>query len=153
MARRTGWHRPPAWLLAGVLGLAFVVIGCRRQAVWAGAAFFPEDGGQLRLAAEQPDCGCLTILNRSGRTLLLRATLRGAPVGGAEVAAGAQLVFRFDWAGPRDNDYYLLEGIEDGQHVDLRQALQLGESPRWQPCETIACPYGSLQMNVAETGR
>ncbi len=150
---RRGRWRDAIQCAAIVLLCVITVTGCRRQAIWAGAAFFAQDQGQLRLAASQPLCGCLTLVNDTTRSVLLRTTVHGSVVGGETLQAGQRLRFRFDWAGPQNDDYYLLEGLENGRHLDLRNVTRLVETPRWQPCSTTDCAYGRLGMNVAETGR
>jgi len=143
------------WCLsrAAAVGLfcAVALLGCRRQTIWAGAEFSRANGGQLRLAAQQPLCGCMTLVNQSPRDLLLRSTLHGSAIGGATIKAGDRLRFRFDWAGPANDDYYLLEGTENGEPVDLSTVVRLAETSRWQPCSTIDCAYGTLHLDIAES--
>ncbi len=140
---------------AGVLVVCAAVLagGCRRQTIWSGIQAQPSNG-TLKLAAQEPLCGCTTVANRSKEELRLRAEFRGSTIGSATLKPGQRLRFRFDWAGPENDDVYVLEGMDaDGRPVDLTQVLRVEEKPRWQDCADTGCTYGTLLMNLGETSR
>lgn len=142
-------------MVAGVLAVcvAAALTGCRRQTIWSGIQLQP-DTGTMKLAAQEPLCGCTTIANRSQETLRLRAEFRGSTIGSATLKPGERLRFRFDWAGPENDDVYILQGTDaQGKHVDLGHVLRVEERPRWQDCNDIGCTYGTLLMNLGETSR
>ena len=138
---------------AVALCLAGVLAGCRRQVVWSGIAMEPATG-TIKLAAQEPNCGCTTIANTSGQVIRLRATFRDSTIGSTSLQPGQRLRFRFDWAGPANDDVYVLHGTtENGQPVDLTKAIRVEENPRWEDCSSASCTYGALMMNLGETGR
>ncbi|MDE3155373.1 MAG: hypothetical protein KGN76_09740 [Acidobacteriota bacterium] len=145
------WRMVAACALA--LGVAAALAGCRRQTVWSGIQMDP-DAGTMKLAAEEPLCGCTTVANVTKDKLRLRSEFRGSTVGSATLEPGERLRFRFDWAGPENDDVYVLQGTDaQGHPVNLSQALRVEERPRWQDCNQIGCTYGTLQMNLGETAR
>jgi hypothetical protein len=144
-----------ASVTAGVLLLcaAAALTGCRRQVIWSGIQMLPGTG-TMKLAAPEPECGCTTVANSSRDTIRLRAKFRDSIIGSATLAPGERLRFRFDWAGPQNDDVYVLSGTDtSGKPVDLGQVLRIEENPRWQDCNEIGCTYGTLLMNLGETGQ
>ena len=135
-------------LVAGGLGSA----SCRYQTIWSGVEF--QDDGRLKLAAEDPLCGCLTIVNVSGKDLALRSRFHGTTMGNTTLKAGAKLGFRFDWAGQENDDVYTIEGTDaNGIEVNLKTAIRIEDRSSWQTCEPAPCWYGDLLLNMGETGR
>ena len=140
------------------LGLLLVVgalasAACNRfQTIWAGVEF--QKDGRLKLAAEDPLCACLSIGNVSGKDLNLRSRFRGTTVGSTKLKVGEKLSFRFDWAGPENDDVYLIEATDaQGNEVDLSTAIRVEENVRWVTCSSAMCEYGDLLLNIGETGR
>jgi hypothetical protein len=137
---------------AAIVAAALALGACRAQSIWAGAEF--TDEGHMRIAAEMPLCGCLQIQNVSGQDLNLRSMFEATTVGRTTLKAGEKLDIRYDWAGPENEDNYQMIGTApDGQEVDLRQTVKIIERSRFEECDKIHCQYGSLGMNLGETGR
>jgi hypothetical protein len=125
---------------------------CRYQTIWAGVEF--QDNGRLKLAAEDPLCGCLTIVNVAGKDLALRSRYHGTTMGSTTLKAGEKLNFRFDWAGQENDDVYILEATDaQGNEVNLKTAIRIDDKSNWLACSTATCPYGDLLLNMGETGR
>jgi len=135
-------------LASGMLALT----ACRSQTIWSGVEF--QQDGRLKLASQEPLCGCLTIVNVAGKDLALRSRLHGSTLGSTTLKAGAQLGFRFDWAGPENSDFYLIEATDaGGSEVNLKTAIRIEDKSGWVTCSSAACPYGELMLDMGETGR
>jgi len=131
------------------LSLAAALIGCRRQVIFEGAEM-QRATGTVKIAAPAPLCGCANVTNITGQPLRLGAVFNSRTTGSTVLPPGQRLQFRFDWAGPATDDFYVIEGTtESGQHVDLTKALRLQVS-QWQDCSTATCSYAPLGMNVGE---
>src|SRR5262245_4160230 len=77
-----------------VAAAAVASTSCRAHVIWSGAEFQPD--GTLRLAAEEPFCGCLRITNSSQESVHLRSRFANTTVGEATLAPGEQLAVKFD---------------------------------------------------------
>jgi hypothetical protein len=138
------------------LGLLVIVastsamVSCGRSSeIWSGVEF--QKDGTLKLAAEEPFCGCLSVLNTGDTEVMLRATLNGVRVGQAALGPHNRGQYRFDWAGPEAGDAYVIEVTgSDGNHLDARKTLQVDDRPRFVECEATACEDGELSMNAAQ---
>jgi hypothetical protein len=59
-----------------VVLVALLAAGCRYETIWSGAVH-DSKGQYIRLAADEPLCGCLRLRNLSGQDILLRSLLKG----------------------------------------------------------------------------
>jgi hypothetical protein len=148
--------RQSAGFISKVAVLVCLVLtaGCRYQNIWSGAEF--ESRGQfIRLAADEPLCGCLRVTNHSDRDILLRSLLQGEELGRMTLAKGASLDVRFDWAGPEGTDIYRIEGWDrPGARVQLDSVMTIDDNGwPWRACSQATCAYGLLAMNAGEQGR
>ncbi len=124
---------------------------CRYETIWSGVEF--QDDGRLKLAAEDPLCGCLTIANISGKDLALLSRFHGTRMGSTVLKAGAKLSFRFDWAGQENDDVYTIAATDSqGNEVNLKTAIRIEDKSNWQSCDPAPCPYGDLLLNMGESG-
>jgi hypothetical protein len=138
---RNRWKAGMAVVMATTM-----LVSCRSETIWSGAAFLSD--GTLQVAAEQPGCGCLTLRNTSAEPILLRSTLRGATSGGARINAGKTRQFRFDWAGPRPDDRYIVEAMDlSGNELDISQKVFMEARP--VDCNSEVCIFDTLLLNVA----
>jgi hypothetical protein len=130
------------------VSLALVTAGCRARRIWTGVEFQPD--GKLRVAAEEPMCGCLSVVNAGNDEVRLRATQRMESIGQAVLKPAARLRYRFDWGGPQNDDSYeIVVTTPDGRPLDADKALEVEERPRWVECEAAACEVGDLHMDAA----
>lgn len=135
-----------------VLGLLASSSCNRYDEIWAGVEF--QEDGRMRLAAEDPLCGCLHVINTAGQDLALRSRFHGTTIGNTILKADQSVVFRFDWAGPENDDVYILEATDaQGNLVNLKTALRIHEQSNWMACSTADCPLGELLLNVGQVGQ
>jgi hypothetical protein len=139
---------------AGVVALALALGACKHpETVWFGSEI-TADGDRIQLAAEEPLCGCITLANKSGRDLKLRASMRDVTVGTATLKAGESLRTKFDWAGSENDDLYYIDVAEaTGRHTAAKGAIELDQRSKFEECQVAQCPYGSLLMNAAAGGK
>jgi hypothetical protein len=125
-----------------------VLAGCRRQAVWSGAAYNAK-GDVLRLAADEPFCGCLDAKNTSNAPIVIRSRvkLEGdqselAERGRCVVRAGREIREPFDWAGPKAEDVYELDALTlDDKPLIIKDVLSVnGYGWPFTSCETKCKP-------------
>ena len=123
---------------------------CRRyETIWSGAEF--TDDGKLELASEDPLCGCLTIANTSGGELTLRSRFEGTTLGTLVIKTDERATYRYDWAGPDDDDVYVLDGTDaQGNQLDMRTAIRFDERGTWMACSATPCAYNSLKLSRGE---
>ena len=127
--------------------------GCRSKEVWSGAEF-SLDGSSMRLAADEPACGCLALTNRSSAEVRLLGSFRSITTGEARLFPGEKLRFKFDWCSPQLEDVYELRAYDaGGRPLKLRDAVHVDGLDPWRPCDKAACDYGPLLMNLGETTR
>ncbi len=137
------WPRVMATALAvSALGLA----ACRAHSIWIGVAF--DEEGRIKVAAEEPHCGCVTFASRASQPVTLRATFHGSTVGRAVLGPGERLRVRFDWAGSEDSDFYLVDGTVDGRPIRLSTDVRIEEPDGSRPCNATSCAYGDLKMDL-----
>jgi hypothetical protein len=136
--------------------LALLVIslgGCRSKQVWSGAQY-SLDGSSMRLAAEEPTCGCLALTNKSKNEVRLLGNFRSITTGEARLFAGEKLRFKFDWCSSNLDDVYELRAYDvSGQPLKLRDVIKVDGLDPWRACDKAACDYGALLMNLGETTR
>jgi hypothetical protein len=80
--------------------------------------------------------------------VFIRSQLRGSTSGGAAVNPQQSRRFRFDWAGPRPDDYYIIDATDE-QANDLDMATVFAMEARPVDCEAETCIYDTLLLNVA----
>lgn len=149
--------RPFAYFSRSIGFVVFVTLlaaGCRYETIWSGAVH-DSSGQYIRLAADEPLCGCLRLRNLSSQDILLRSLLKGEELGQQRFAAGAVADIRFDWAGPLGSDVYRLEGWNaQGARVPLGGAVEIEDNGwPWRVCGQASCSYGTLMMNAGEQRR
>ena len=137
---------------AAGIAAGICLAGCRYQTVWSGVEF-NRAGTVLRLASEEPFCGSLTLVNISGRAIILRARLAdGLERGRVELKPGERLTEGFDWAGAGGPDSYYLEALSpDGNSpvLVLRNLVRVdGIGWPFRPCESPESKIGALHMNA-----
>jgi hypothetical protein len=126
--------------------VAFAATGCRFQRIWSGLEAQPD--GTLKLAAEEPLCGCLSVVNANIADVRLRAMQRDATVGEATLRPAERRRFRFDWGGGIGDHYEIAVSTLDGQPLQIDDALEVEERPRWVECEDASCEFGDLNMST-----
>jgi hypothetical protein len=138
---------PTRSLSAAILVLSVMASGCRFERIWNGLE--PQPDGTLRLAAEEPLCGCLSMVNAYKSDVRLQAKRRGTVVGSTTLRPSERARFRFDWGGPEIGDHYEIAiSTLDGQPLRVEDALEVEERPRWVECETASCEFGALHMST-----
>ena len=136
-----------------VLLVACAAGACRYEEIWAGAEY-QQPEGTIRVASQEPLCGCATLTNTSNEVLSLRGTFRGTTVGTTKLQPKQALRFGFDWAGPMTDDVYIIDAYrENGTQVSLSTETTLKGPEPWDDCQTLNCPFGDLLLNMASTGR
>jgi hypothetical protein len=143
------WNRRNLSLL--LVAGALVSGACRATPIWSGVEFLPN--GHLKLAAEEPSCGCLSIANQIGKDLALRSSFHGTTVGQATLKATDTLEFRFDWAGSANDDFYEIRAVDGaGAEVNMKTAVRIDYKTSWIKCSTAKCPYGDLALDLGQNG-
>lgn len=138
--------------LAGAFAVLLVAIGCRTQVLWAGID--AQRDGRIRLVAEAPRCGCLTVANALDTPVKLQTMRGGQILGQTTLQPKHRASYRFDSAGTYQNAAYLVEVTTvDGQRLDARRSLRIDDRPAWVFCEEAPCEYGALMMNLADLER
>lgn len=126
--------------------------GCRLTEVWSGVR--SEAGGlSVALAAKPPLCACIAFENHTDRPVFLQSSVDDATTGDAIVPARARLMQRYDWAGPKPNDFYAVRAWT-GEGSPLRFGSDVAFSvSAWGDCAKTACEFAPMMMNVGLTGR
>jgi len=125
------------------------------QTIWAGAEV-NTDENWIEVAAPEPDCGCLTLRNRSVDPLEVRASFFGTPRGSTVLQPGELTRVRFDWAGPLAEDRYQIQAFgPDGAPQSTDLLAMPPDPPVFRSCDDLACEFGELGLNqgVASVGR
>lgn len=140
---------PRTFRIAAAAALAAVLFtGCRSTGLWSGARFAAD--GSLQVIADEPVCGCLTLTNRSAQPVILRSALGGSTLGAAVLNGNESRRFRFDWVGQRNDDLYIIDGMDgSGRDLSLREVTRMEARP--VDCDSAMCIYDTLLMNVGTT--
>jgi hypothetical protein len=133
-------------------GLALFLVGCRYETVWSGAEY-DSSGKQLLVAADEPFCGCLRLKNVSRQPVMITSRLSGLFQRGSLVLQPNQESNeKFDWAGPRGGDRYILEAFTTDTVPkpllirDVVRRVDIGWP--FRPCDLIKCNFDPLFMNA-----
>jgi hypothetical protein len=154
---------------------ALMSVSCRSREIWAGQEFL---AGRLRLAAQEPYCGCMTIRSQHDQQLTLTSYFHGMQLGETKLNKGDVLAFRYDWAGPENDDVYEIEAKDGNQKLNLQDQKVItiedgacgtrsraagaqtppNAAPRcyWWPCDSeklTKCPYGDLVLDLGGIGK
>jgi hypothetical protein len=152
-SRRSRWLRSMALV---VIALCWLPASCRRDTVWFGADY-AASGKILKLASEEPFCGCIYLQNVSPQPIYLRSNVlleenhwRPVARGGIVLAPGGKLRERFDWAGSNAEDVFQLDAwTADGKPLHIRDVVRMNDYGwPFQPCEAMECKRGPLFMNT-----
>ncbi len=126
--------------------------GCRLTDVWSGVQIH-SSGRTVDIAAKPPLCSCITFENRTDHPVYLEASLDEATTGDVVVPARSMLGQRFDWAGPKPNDFYVLRAwTGNGAPLRFGTDVTFSTTP-WGDCAKEACSFAPMMMNVGLTGR
>ena len=159
----------------GALIVSIVSASCGNSEVVQHGARFSSDGRFVIATGREPACGCLTISNIRRdvlRPLFLEARLFGIKTGEQIVEPGQPLRVQFDWAGPENENVYVLSIYdtrpEDRTEKDLTQGsqdpldrgrldgiqdyLQVTDGEIETTCNEV-CEFGTLGMNRAYNAR
>ena len=129
-----------------------LTVGCRQERLWSGIQV--QLDGRIKLASEQPRCGCLTVGNTTDGVLRLESVQGGQLLGDATLKPKEISSFRFDWAGTSANASYMISvSTPEGRSLDARKTLSIETHPAWTFCDETLCEYGSLMMNLGDRGR
>jgi len=129
-----------------------LTVGCRQERLWSGIQV--QLDGRIKLASEQPRCGCLTVGNTTDGVLRLESVQGGQLLGDATLKPKEISSFRFDWAGTSANASYMISvSTPEGRSLDARKTLSIETHPVWTFCDETLCEYGSLMMNLGDRGR
>jgi hypothetical protein len=129
---------------------------CRKEEVWSGAEY-NVTGSILRLASDEPFCGCLEAENVSTQPIVLECKVhldedRMGLVerGRITLRPGQGIQERFDWVGPAADDVYLLNAMApNGNPLKIREVIRMnGYGWPFKPCDTHECKLGPLHMNT-----
>ena len=133
--------------------LAFMSLsGCRLTEVWSGARSH-SGGHSVELAAKVPLCACVSLQNRTDQPVYIEGSLDSAMTGDVVVPARSLVAQRFDWAGPKPNDFYILRAwTAQGSQLRFGTEVTFSVSP-WGDCAKVACEFAPMMMNVGLTGR
>ena len=146
--RKRGSRSDAALLLIVVGSLAMMTMRCRAQeANWSGVEE-AEDGYALKVAAPEPECGCLTLTSKVHDPVTVQAHLKNVVQGRSTIPAAGRLESRFDWAGEENDDVYFLRANVNGRPVKVGTALSYARSG-WVECTQAKCGIGPLMMNGA----
>lgn len=66
----------------------------------------------ITVSAPANECGCMMLTNFSQHDLTLRSTLHGTETGQMDLKSGVTVPLSFDWAGPLDNDAYVIDAVD-----------------------------------------
>lgn len=129
------------------------IVSCfRYEKVWSGAEFDSSGGMSLRLAADEPFCGCIDLSNKSDQAVLVRSRIGSLERGHALIPAGENAVYKFDWAGPEFTDVFVIEAFtaeQPRQKLPAKSVLRIN-SYTWpfHQCDATRCEWGPLLMNT-----
>jgi hypothetical protein len=137
-----------------VLLASLLLVACGRgRAIWSGAQYV-DDKERLMIAAQVGLCGCVTLENRLGGDITVRASHGYAVVGSKRLRPNERVAARFDWAGDSDGDVYVLETTDArGEMVPFAKAVRIRSLSKWSDCSRTSCEFATLGMNIAVTGR
>ena len=133
--------------------LIVLVVACfRYEKIWSGAEFDSTGGKTLRLASDEPFCGCIDLSNRSSDAILLRSRVGELERGHALLEAGEKKIYKFDWAGPDYNDVFTIDVFTASKpHTRLEaEDVLTVNSYTWpfHQCDDTRCDWEELLMNT-----
>lgn len=136
-----------------VAGLAVLCLsGCRMTEVWSGVRTH-QSGRAVELAAKTPLCACIAFENRTSNPVYIESSLEEATTGDVVVAPHANLAQRFDWAGPKPDDFYEVRAwTAEGTRLHFGTDVTFSVSAL-ADCEKTTCQFAPMMMNVGITGR
>jgi len=124
--------------------------GCRLTDVWSGVR--AESNGSLQLAAKPPLCSCIVFQNRTDQPVFIEGSHEDATTGSVVVAARSQVGQRFDWAGPKPDDFYNLRAwTSDGSQLRFGTHVTFNIAP-WEDCSRAACAFEPMMLNLGLSG-
>lgn len=131
-----------------IIGLASLSAACRAERIWSGVQF--QDDGTLKVVAEEPMCGCLSVVNTLNDDVRLTVIHQQESIGTVLLKPARRQRFRFDWGGAEREDFYEIRITDaDGKPLDAQQAIEVEERPRWIECGDAVCDTGDLHMDAA----
>lgn len=126
--------------------------GCgNTQTIVHGREYLPE--GSMKVSSLGPACGCVSLRNDSGKTIMLESTFFGIPRGTVVLQPQQQTRVLFDWAGIENEDYYLIDAYDvdaDGARAaKLKMSELVSEYAPFldTPCGDESCTFNGLAMN------
>jgi hypothetical protein len=111
--------------------------------------------GALSVVSLQPQCGCVSLRNKSQKRIGLESTFYGIKRGDALLDPGERMRVMFDWAGDENGDYYLVNAYDvdaDGK-PNKSSALRMQDVvEEYAPfvgtsCGDQSCAFNGLAMN------
>lgn len=109
--------------------------------------------GPLRVSSLGPKCGCVSLKNTTGKRIMLESTFFGISRGDIFLNPDEHTRILFDWAGPENEDYYLIDAYEalaaDARGDKLPMSKAVAEYAPFvdTPCDDEACTFNGLAMN------
>ena len=113
--------------------------------------------GRLRVASLQPNCGCMSLKNASGKKVWLESSFYGIARGSLIMDPGQITRVLFDWGGRDNSDYYEMAAfgvneagapLRDRQPTLRIQDALVEYAPMVDtPCSDKTCEFGPLSMN------
>ncbi len=138
--------------IVSVVVISLLLAGCRYETVWSGADY-DASGKYLRVAADEPFCGCLQIVNVAKFPVTIRSLAqRRIERGRVTLQPGEVIKEKFDWSGPDGDDYFILDAFtvdNPAKAVLIRDVIRRVDIGwPFQPCELVKCDFGPLYMNT-----
>ncbi len=140
--------------MIAVAAISLFLASCRYQTVWSGAEY-DDSGKSLRVAADEPFCGCLQLVNVAKFPVIIRCrTERTIERGRVTLQPDEILKEKFDWSGPDGDDVFLLDAFtadNPPKPVNIRDVVRrLDIGWPFRPCDLTKCEFGKLYMNSGE---
>lgn len=139
-----------------VLGLCTLVAagGCgHTERIVHGREFL--ESGPLQVSSLGPTCGCISLRNKSSKSIMLESSFYGISRGTVFLSPEERTRVLFDWGGPENSDYYLIDAYEVDPTAKNQRGARLIMSEVVSeyapfvdtPCDDKACNFNGLAMN------
>lgn len=146
-------RRSPLARLGVVMTLA-MTLGCGPHENLVHGVSFRADGAGVDLSALEPNCGCVTLRNKSASTVELVSRYHDKEVGALVLAPGPSSQIGFDWGGSAIADQYTVEVWGRQGETRTKRLVPFGDYIEGgnmvaAKCQEMECPFGSLSMDQA----
>lgn len=106
----------------------------------------------MQLVAKPSLCSCAVFTNRTNQAVYLESGIGDVNTGDAVVPPQQSFSQRFDWAGAKPTDFYIIRAWTDkGSPMRFGTDVTFTITP-WEDCAQASCPFEPMMLNVGQSG-